>query len=266
MANSKKIRERVLHIILQKKKIIKKKKTNEMKPKEIFAKPPHKIIISPRVDQRIYRSWKSIFLSEPSNSWLCDVPDEFILDNSNTIGLKDKINHFDICCDIITGKIKREHIDPQKLPEIDRNLPTCYGLLHARYIISEDGLKEMQKKYKLKIFGTCPRFSCNYEPLLPIGISSRFNTSQVKVFCPCCRKIYEPRPPVNIDGAFFGPNVAHILVDYLKIMDHSLRYRPYERVAFGFKVYDQRFDSNSSNNDQKQLPYSSALISPNSYI
>lgn len=215
-----------------------------MQQKEIPKTAPHRIFIQALNENGTSKDWKKNFLQDPNNKWLCDIPDKFINDKFNTYGLSDEIKNFSECTDIITRKIKSENLDPVKFSEefFKKNLPIAYGMIHARYIMSPDGIAEMCSKYRDKIFGTCPRYSCNNEPLLPIGKSSRRDVSTVKVFCPCCRKIYEPRPPQNLDGAFFGPNVAHILADSLNILDHNLKYKPFVRTAFGFHVYDPRFD------------------------
>lgn len=36
-----------------------------------------------------------------------------------------------------------------------------YGLIHARFIQTKDGLNKMRKKYVAMEFGTCPRVQCN---------------------------------------------------------------------------------------------------------
>ena len=36
-----------------------------------------------------------------------------------------------------------------------------YGLIHARFIQSKDGLNRMRKKFEAMEFGTCPRVQCN---------------------------------------------------------------------------------------------------------
>ncbi|EAY09966.1 Casein kinase II regulatory subunit family protein [Trichomonas vaginalis G3] len=214
-----------------------------MHHRDLQKTAPHRIYIQALNENGSSKDWKKSFLEDPNNKWLCDVPDEYINEITNTYGLADEIDNFNECKDIITHKIKSENIDPEKYSEVERNLPIAYGMIHARYIMSPDGIDNMTEKYKQKIFGTCPRYSCNNEPLLPIGISSQTKVSTVKVFCPCCRRIYEPRPPVSLDGAFFGPNVAHMLIDHLDILDHYLLYKPYVRTACGFKVYDPRFDT-----------------------
>ena len=84
---------------------------------------------------------------------------------------------------------------------------------------------------------------CEHEKVLPIGLSSELNkddnpNNYVKVFCPRCRKIYNPRPMIPLDGAFFGPNMVHIFIDEKKIVKHRQKYEPFVLTAFGFKIYE----------------------------
>jgi casein kinase II subunit beta len=209
-------------------------------PKTIHQPPPHRIYINSPTGTPHNYNWKESFLRIPENSWFVDIEPEYVDDPFNVYGLQTKISNFSICADIISGKTKKETIDPTILKEVERNLPIAYGLIHARYITSPNGLDKLNEKYTKRIFGTCPRYYCKNEPLLPIGKSSDYGVGMVKVFCPQCRKIYDPRPLSYLDGSFWGPNAVHILIDHMDLMDRSLNTKKYKLEAFGFAVYDKR--------------------------
>jgi len=205
-------------------------------------RPTHHIIDLriPQGDSTIPRDWKRQFLSEPENSWLCEVPNEFILDKFNLNGLSEKNNLFQFGCDIITTNFKLDGIPSTIIREIKLYLPQLYGQIHARYIISPDGLKQMQDLYRRAQFGTCPRVSCANEHLIPIGRSSKPSEDTVKAFCPRCRRLYNPKSGISLDGSFFGPNMVHILMDELGLSSHHKSFCPFVRTAFGFRVADKR--------------------------
>jgi casein kinase II subunit beta len=179
------------------------------------------------------RRWKQTWLRQ--NPWLCDVTDDFIADRFNLYGLPDVCARFTQCCDVIIGKLGLEATSPIA-SDLTRQLPVAYGLIHARFVMSPDGIERVTEKYREGVFGTCPRLCCEKERLLPIGLTSEVGQKPVKTFCPCCREIYEPRPKQDTDGAYFGPNMVHLFVDQVRAHERHAAYKPYAHCAFGFRL------------------------------
>jgi casein kinase II subunit beta len=71
----------------------------------------------------------------------------------------------------------------------------------------------MREKFLAGKFGNCPRVFCNKQNVLPIGISEDLKIARVKVYCPRCKDIFDPRKKsVDVDGAFFGTSFPHLLL------------------------------------------------------
>lgn len=190
-----------------------------------------------------FRNWKTNFFQRPENHWLCDIPNEFIADSFNTYGLQNGFSYYHTCLQIILGKPTISEASSNTLREIEQNLPILYGLIHARFIMSPDGIRSVRAKYQSQDYGRCPRVNCKFQQLLPFGPSSTYGHSKAKNFCPCCREIYEPRPQVNLDGSFFGPNMVHIFVDELAKSQGSypFHFLPFQHDAFGFRIRNENF-------------------------
>ncbi len=96
-------------------------------------------------------------------------------------------------------------------------------------------------------FGCCPRYYCKGAGVLPLGLSNSPGEGRVVVFCPLCQDIFElPRShaSTDLDGAFFGPTFAHVLVQLrpeIICRSHEKSESPafYVPKIFGFAVKNQ---------------------------
>lgn len=102
-------------------------------------------------------------------------------------------------------------------------------------------------KYKRGDFGRCPRVLCSMQSLLPVGLSDIPMTKTVKLYCPRCEDIYNPKSSRHgaVDGAYFGTSFPHMLFQVHPNYLPSKNLDRYVPRIFGFKVHDiakqQRF-------------------------
>ena len=106
---------------------------------------------------------------------------------------------------------------------MEREALDIYTTIHRRYVQSDEGLRVLVNRFKGGDFGKCHCWRCEYTCLLPVGLSHERNVSSVKLFCPCCKEIYNPAAPydcrhdsvalrVVLDGAFFGREMASLFL------------------------------------------------------
>ncbi|OAV84626.1 hypothetical protein PTTG_31148, partial [Puccinia triticina 1-1 BBBD Race 1] len=85
--------------------------------------------------------------------------------------------------------------DSVKVPEVslvESSAEILYGLIHQRYIMTRQGLSQMNAKYESAHFGYCPRVYCQPSKVVPCGRSDTPGDGEVVLFCPNCMDIYHP--------------------------------------------------------------------------
>lgn len=130
--------------------------------------------------------------------------------------------------------------DDEQPPEhIEAAAKHLYGLIHQRFIITPNGMSKMHKKYNRGDFGQCPRVLCRGQHLLPVGLSDIRGTATVKLFCPNCEDIYNPKSSHSIiDGAYFGTTFAHLFLQtYRQAVLPEQRKDKYVPKIFGFLIH-----------------------------
>jgi casein kinase II subunit beta len=158
---------------------------------------------SARFDCGAYRNESPFVLTYvASHNWLSLVESAFFEDAFNTYGLPIAAADYQLALQVIRGELPP--------PDANRLAETAYGYLHARYIFTAKGLKAMRRKFEAGVFGQCPRFRCDCQQLLPIGLASDMGRETAKVFCPRCRDIYDAE--TDLDGAAFGPSFPHFFL------------------------------------------------------
>jgi casein kinase II subunit beta len=146
-------------------------------------------------------SWAERFVAE--NNLYMLVPNEFMTDSFNLVGLPD-VPHQQAALELIVGSARND----SSATAVDASAEALFGLIHARYICSPQGLAAMRVKHDAGDFGRCPRVLCCGEPLLPCGISDALGAGTVKGWCPRCCDLYDVGK--HYDGAHWGTSFCHL--------------------------------------------------------
>lgn len=185
--------------------------------------------------------WVDWFLGGKGHEYFCDVGVDYIRDRFNLTGLNQYVERVSLLVDIITDRQQINEDQPADVRlQLEDNAKFLYALIHARYIITLKGLNKMMEKYRNGDFGFCPRVHCKLTPMLPIGLSDTPRVASVKLYCPNCEDIYNPKSNrhASIDGAFFGTSFpAMFFQTYPELVPcHSVDI--FTPKIFGFQMHD----------------------------
>ncbi|GMH56809.1 hypothetical protein TrRE_jg10458, partial [Triparma retinervis] len=147
-------------------------------------------------------------------SGLFKVDEDYIQDDFNLTGLNSLVPYYDYALDMILDVEMpiEDQLTEDQQEVVESAAEMLYGLIHARYIVTNRGMHAMYDKYKKVSFGRCPRVFCQGQPVLPAGLSDLPRNYTVNVFCPKCHDLFYPKSTrqSNIDGAYFGTTFPHL--------------------------------------------------------
>jgi casein kinase II subunit beta len=185
-------------------------------------------------------SWIAWFCSLRGNEFFCEVDEDYIQDDFNLTGLHLLVPYYDYALDMV---LDVEMPMEEKLTEAQQEIvesaaEMLYGLIHARYILTNRGMHAMYEKYRSASFGRCPHVFCQGQPVLPVGLSDLPRNYTVNVFCSRCHGLFFPKSTrqANIDGAYFGTTFPHL---YLMTHPDMVPVKPtqeYTPRVYGFKI------------------------------
>ena len=197
-------------------------------------------------------SWVESFLATERGRFFIEVAPDYISDSFNVTNLRQKFPDtatYRRALEIVRGKAEATS------DEIRAHAEHLYGLIHARFLLTNPGLRAMQRRYTgANSYEACPRTACRGTICLPYGEHEEPNHSRLRMFCPRCREVYFPRDRIcsQIDGAYFGPSYILLFLQFYSDIGAPDPEPPLELRLFGFRV---RTDETEYEEEQDESEY-----------
>jgi len=186
-------------------------------------------------------SWITWFCSLRGNEFFCEVDEDYIQDDFNLTGLSSLVPYYEYALDMVLDveMPMEDSLTEEQQEIVESAAEMLYGLIHARYIVTNRGMHAMYEKYRAAAFGRCPRVFCQGQPVLPVGLSDLPRNYTVNVFCPRCHGLFFPKSTrqANIDGAYFGTTFPHLYLMTHPDMIPTKPQQTYVPRVYGFKVH-----------------------------
>lgn len=98
--------------------------------------------------------WVDWFLGLKGNEFFCEVDEDFIQDRFNLTGLSHEVPHYSQSLDLILDVLDPD-LPEEVQDEVEASARHLYGLIHARYILTAQGLYKMVSNYVCKLLVSC---------------------------------------------------------------------------------------------------------------
>lgn len=171
-------------------------------------------------------SWIDWFCAQPENIFFCAISKSYIQDNFNLYDIKTLFPSESSYKEALKMILDEASIRKRSSQASMETAQYLYGLIHARYIRCAAGLEAMRRKYVRGDFGTCPRYGCFDQLVLPvrsvwvlsfissstwhifinliqIGLSEETGKECVKIFCTKCQNVYSCGQESKCDVWYF---------------------------------------------------------------
>jgi len=209
-------------------------------------------------------SWITWFCSLRGNEFFCEVDEDYIQDDFNLTGLNTIVPYYDYALDMVLDveMPMEDSLTEEQQEIVESAAEMLYGLIHARYIVTNRGMHAMYEKYRNAAFGRCPHVFCQGQPVLPVGLSDLPRNYTVNVFCPRCHGLFFPKSSrqANIDGAYFGTTFPHLYLMTHPDMIPSKPTQTYVPRVYGFRVNEASvFYANREDNHIQQQRQNEAV-------
>jgi casein kinase II subunit beta len=156
-----------------------------------------------------------------ARSWFINIDDYFLQSSVSYYNLQKKVLHFHLASAVVRcDPLDISILTRGQISRLGQSVLRLYGLLHQRFLITDDGARKLQRKITAGVYGVCPRVMCRGARLLPYGATIELDQDRVKCWCPKCHDLYESTS--DLDAGFFGPDVP---VMYCKILGLPLRFQ-----------------------------------------
>merc|ERR1719271_1152445 len=112
--------------------------------------------------------------SEFTGSELVEDDEDYIQDDFNLTGLSTQVPYYEHALNMILDFEDQEYQLPEdQQPLVETAAQMLYGLIHARFILTNRGMQAMLEKFQSYTYGTCPNHHCEQQRIavLPIGTS-----------------------------------------------------------------------------------------------
>jgi casein kinase II subunit beta len=167
------------------------------------------------------RDLRAVFVDTSASSWLVEIDDYYLESSVSYQDLSRKVSHYPRAADIVKGRrLDVSGISKDYVTKLGSATAKLYGLLHARFLLTGEGVDKLSQKVAAGIYGVCPRVACGDANLLPMGLTGEPGIATVKRWCLKCHDIYENQS--DLDAAYFGPDLP---VMFCKLMQIPLSFQ-----------------------------------------